>query len=69
MATEIRSVILQKQRNRKKIQNHKLGFILLGNLSHKNKQILDAVSQIPDVKTVPANSMRYGIFFIENNSK
>ena len=38
-------------------------FALLGNLS--NKQILDAVLQLPDVKIVPPISKRYGIFIIK----
>ena len=43
-------------------------FILLGNLSLKNKQILDAVLQLPNVKIVPPISKRYGIFIIKNKS-
>ena len=43
-------------------------FILLGNLSLKNKQILDAVLQLPNVKIVPSISKRYGIFIIKNKS-
>ena len=44
-------------------------FNLLGNLSLKNKQILDAVLQLPNVKIVPPISKRYGIFIIKNISK
>ena len=43
-------------------------FILLGNLSHKNKQILDAVLQFPNIKIVPPISKRYGIIIIKNKS-
>ena len=43
-------------------------FILLGNWSHKNKQILDAVLQHPNVKIFPPISKRYGIFIIKNGS-
>ena len=43
-------------------------FILLENLSLKNKQIVDAVLQLPDVKIVPPISKRYGIFIIKNYS-
>ena len=43
-------------------------FILLRNLSLKNKQILDAVLQLPNVKIVPPSSKRYGIISIKNKS-
>ena len=82
MATEIKSVILQKLKSEKEqklaqlklhnwkiyyfFKNYKLMFILLGNLSHKNKHYMDAVSQLPDVKIVPQISKRCGIFIIKN---
>ena len=82
MATEVKSLILQNRKlNWRKITTDeasqknnclkiyiylKLMFIL-GSFSHKNKEILDAVLQLPDVKIVPPITKRHGIFNIKQN--